>query len=309
LLSRTLASLSTQTFAPSAYEVIVVSDGDDPATQTAVAIVAAQQAPRGLRIRLIVNPVPRGPAAARNAGWRAACGGIIAFTDDDCVPDPHWVSRGTSAMGSGVAAVTGRTIVPLPPSPTDYERDAAGLAQAEFITANCFVRRTMLEAVGGFDERFPMAWREDSDLQFAILEHGGRIIRDAGAVVTHPLRPGRWGISIRQQRRSFYNALLYKKHPALYRSRIQSAPPWQYYAGTAALMAACGAVVLRRPRAAAAAGAVWGIFWAELCGRRLRGAARTPRHVGEMFVTSAFIPPCSIFWRLAGAVRFRVPFL
>jgi GT2 family glycosyltransferase len=291
------------------YEIVVVNDGADSATVRAVTGFTAAPAPAGPRVRLLATGVSHGPAAARNVGWRAAEGAIIAFTDDDCVPAADWLSRGTSAFDGRVAAVTGRTIVPLPAAPTDYERDAAGLAAAEFITANCFVRRDILEAVGGFDERFPLAWREDSDLQFAILERGGRIIRADDALVTHPLRRAPWGISIRQQRRSLYNALLYKKHPALYRVRIQAAPPWLYYAGTAAVAAACAAGLRRRPRTAAGCLAVWAAAWGMFCARRLRGTTRTPRHVAEMLLTSAVIPPCSIFWRLAGTVRFRVPFL
>src|SRR5438067_730536 len=94
-----------------------------------------------------------GPAAARNAGWRAARGEIIAFTDDDCVPTPGWLRAGVSAFVDGVAGVDGRVVMPLPATPTDYERDAAGLERGEFVTANCFYGRDALVAVGGFDER------------------------------------------------------------------------------------------------------------------------------------------------------------
>src|SRR5690606_30571680 len=113
-----------------------------------------------------------GPAAARNVGWRAARCEVVAFTDDDCIPDPGWLAAGTRAVEQGFAAATGRVVVPLPDAPTDYERDAAGLARAEFVTANCFCRRSVLEALGGFDERFSAAWREDSDLHFALLRAG-----------------------------------------------------------------------------------------------------------------------------------------
>ena len=143
--------------------------------------------------------------------------------------------------------VCGRIIVPLPPAPTDYERDAAGLETAEFATANCFYRREALEAVGGFDERFTAAWREDTDLFFALLERGDRA-RAPEAVVIHPVRPARWGISIRQQRKSMFNALLFKKHPALYRERIQASPPLHYYGIVGALLVALVGMVSGRGR-------------------------------------------------------------
>jgi len=44
------------------------------------------------------------------------------------------------------------------------------------------------------------------------------------------------------------------------------------------------------------------------CARRLRGTSRSPGHVAEMVATSALIPPLSVFWRLFGAWKFRVPF-
>src|SRR5207248_10211948 len=94
-----------------------------------------------------------GPAAARNAGWRAARGEVIAFTDDDTVPDPGWLRAGVAALESADAA-WGRIRVPLALPPTDYERNEAGLEAAEFATANAFCRRAVLEAVGGFDVGF-----------------------------------------------------------------------------------------------------------------------------------------------------------
>jgi hypothetical protein len=128
-------------------------------------------------VRYIALTGAHGPAAARNAGWRGARGAILAFTDDDCIPDPGWLRAGLSAFTGDVAGADGTIVVPLPERPTDYQRDTAGLAGAEFATANCFYRRDVLAAVGGFDERFSMAWREDSDLFFALLERGYEVAR------------------------------------------------------------------------------------------------------------------------------------
>ena len=63
--------------------------------------------------------------------------------------------------------------------PTTSETRPAS-KRAEFVTANCFCRREVLEAVGGFDERFTAAWREDSDLHFRLLDTGGTIVRVHG---------------------------------------------------------------------------------------------------------------------------------
>jgi len=304
-LDRCLAALEGQGIDRSLYEIIIIDDGSDDATRL---LVEGRAARSDLAIRYLAAPGPRGPAAARNLGWRRASGAVVAFTDDDCLPQPGWLASGLAALEDGAVAATGRVVVPLPDSPTDYQRDAAGLEGAEFVTANLFCRRDALEAVGGFDERFALAWREDSDLHFALLERGGRIAEAPGAVVVHPVRPAPWGVSLAQQRKSLFDALLYKKHPALYRERIQSGPPWNYYA----IIAATASVALgawHGPTALATGPATaWVLLTGRFCLRRLRRTTHRPGHVAEMVATSTVIPFLSVFWRLYGAWKFRVKF-
>lgn len=307
LLARCLAALDAQELDPAAYEVIVADDAACEGTCKQVRTAAARS-----RAALRYVPVSgsHGPAAARNAGWRAARGDIIAFTDDDCIPDPRWLVEAVRAfeVDATAAAATGKVVVPLPARPTDYERDTAGLEGAEFVTANCFCRRAALARLGGFDERFTAAWREDSDLHFALLEHGARIVRVPTAVVVHPVRPAPWGVCLRQQRKSLFDALLYKKHPALYRAHIRPGCPWNYYAILLALGTGLVSVGLGTVGLTAAAALVWAGLTAHFCIRRLRGNSLAPGHVLEMIVTSALIPPLSVFWRLYGAAKFRVWF-
>jgi hypothetical protein len=198
--------------------------------------------------------------------------------------------------------------MPLPAAPTDYERDAQQLETAEFVTANCFCRRSVLTALGGFDERFELAWREDSDLQFRLLAIGARIARAPDALVVHPVRPAPWGVSLLQVRKIAFDALLYKKHPRLYREKIRATPRWDYYAIVAAMLLALSGVVFGSAVLAAAGAATWCVLTLTLLRRRLRGTSRRLAHITEMAVTSALIPPLAVFWRIAGAIRFRVPF-
>jgi GT2 family glycosyltransferase len=292
------------------YEVIVADDAAGDATRDQVSRLVERFAANSACLRYVAVRGSHGPAAARNAGWRAARSEIIAFTDDDCLPDADWLAAGIRAIEAGADAVTGRTIVPLGSEPpTDFERETARLGEAEFLTANCFCLRSALEAVGGFDERFTTAWREDSDLHFTLLREGYRLVDEPEAVVVHPVRRAPWGVSLRQQCKSQFNALLYKKHPELYRRRIQPRPPLHYYAAIGSLaMAVIGAADRRRPVALAGA-ALWSIATARFCRRRMVDTSHRPAHVAEMVVTSAAIPPLSIFWRLRGAVRFRVAFV
>jgi cellulose synthase/poly-beta-1,6-N-acetylglucosamine synthase-like glycosyltransferase len=307
LLARCLAALVSQSLDPNEYEIIVADDAASDATCRQVEELAAHA---GVTIRYVAVATAHGPAAARNAGWKAAHAPIIAFTDDDTAPDPNWLAAGVAALESDaeLAAATGRTVVPLPDAPTDYERNESGLENSEFLTANCFCRRDVLKELGGFDERFRAAWREDSDLHFALLRSGRRIARVADAVVVHPVRPASWGISLKQQRKVQYDALLYKKHPALYQQRIRARPPSRYYLTVVTLAAGATALALGYFAVGVAALIVWAGLTVAFCLRRLRGNARTLRHVAEMALTSALIPPLSIFWRLYGAARFRVLF-
>ena len=312
MLQRCLDGLRAQTFDAHRLELVVADDGPDDATR-AVVDAFATAAP-AWRVRYVPVRDTQGPAAARNRGWQAARGAIIAFTDDDTIPAPTWLAEGWRVMATPDGstppdAATGAIRMPLPARPTDYERDASGLTRAEFVTANCFVRRALLERVGGFDERFRLAWREDSDLQFRILDAGGRIAQAPGALMHHPVRPARWGVSVSQQRKVFYDALLYKKHPQRYRSRIRPVPPWHYYGMGAAVMVALVALLAHQFWGAAAAAVVWLALTLRFAMVRLRGTAHTVRHVAEMLWTSVIIPPLALYWRVRGAWHFRVWFL
>ncbi|RPJ71222.1 MAG: glycosyltransferase [Acidobacteria bacterium] len=308
MLRRCLAALARQDAGGMPFEVMVVDDGPDDATRE----VVTQQINNSTNQQMTICYIPagpgRGPAAARNVGWRAARAEFVAFTDDDCVPLRTWLAAGLEALRQGAAGACGQVTVPVPERPTDYERDVAGLQRSLFVTANCFYRRHALEAIGGFDTRFAIAWREDSDLFFGMLERGVPLVFLPAAVVVHPVRPAPWGISVRQQRRNLFNALLYKKHPGLYRQRVQPRPPLAYYGVVALLAVALVAVVAGFPVAAIAAGAGWLAWTLRFSLRRLRGTSPAGRHVAEMIVTSALIPPLAVFWRLAGAARFKVFF-
>ncbi|MGI8827196.1 MAG: glycosyltransferase family 2 protein [Chloroflexota bacterium] len=309
MLERCLVALSEQTCERHLYEILVVDDANSECTRRQVEKWTARPRDQCCRVRYLATGVARGPAAARNRGWRAAEGHVIAFTDDDCVPQVDWLEQGLNAFTGDVAGVSGRIIVPVEACPTDYQRNVAHLTGAEFVTANCFYLRDEIEAAGGFDERFTMAWREDTDLFFRLLSRGKTLVHEPSAVVTHPVRDASWGVSLRQQRKSQFNALLYKKHPDRYRERVQAAPPWRYYRICGALMAALAAFFTVNRRASAASFGLWALLTSRFCWERLTGASHAPGHGAEMVVTSVLIPPLAVFWRIRGAVRFRVMFL
>lgn len=88
------------------------------------------------------------------------------------------------------------------------------------------------------------------------------------------------------------------------------APPGHTLAALA-LVLAFGALLAGAGSLALLAGLAWLALTARLCARRLRGAAPARRpntvlHLLDMIVTSALIPPLAVFWRLVGAIRYRV---
>jgi glycosyltransferase involved in cell wall biosynthesis len=187
-LAATLAGLRNQTLPASAFEVIVVDDGS---VDSGIEAVLRAERERGeLALTVIHHEVAHGPGAARNSGWRAAAAPLVAFTDDDCVPDPRWLEAGLRVAGTELdTLVQGRT------EPDPAAVDPAALFSRtvvvrslgpQFETCNIFYPRALLERLGGFDETFGLVpGGEDTDLAWRALEQGGGAAFAPDAVVFH----------------------------------------------------------------------------------------------------------------------------
>ena len=187
-----LESLAAQDLPRDDYEVIVADDGSTAPPVAAVERVAATMNVRLLRCE------HHGPAAARNAALRVARGDWIAFTDDDCRPDPGWLRELLGAASSDPGtAVGGQTVNGIPSSDSaetsqllvdylyGYFNAGPGGGGSFFTTNNLLFPREELEALGGFDECFPLAACEDRDLCLRWAEGGHRIRFAPRAVVRH----------------------------------------------------------------------------------------------------------------------------
>ncbi|WP_055490894.1 glycosyltransferase family 2 protein [Streptomyces sp. TP-A0356] len=269
--------------------------------------------PRSLRpITTVVKGRARGPAAARNTGWRAV-GRVpwIVFLDDDVVPGPGWgddLALDLAEAGHRTAAITARIDVPLPVDrrPTDWERNTAGLATARWITADMAYRRTALESVGGFDERFRRAFREDADLALRVLAAGWTVT--AGArTTTHPVRPADRWVSVRLQAGNADDVLMTRLHGRAWWGRA-GAPRGRlprHLAVTGAGVAALSCAVLRRPRAAGVCAVAWLAGTAEFALARIMPGPRNPDELVTMALTSVVIPPVATWHWLRGQVVHR----
>lgn len=252
----------------------------------------------------------RGPAAARNVGWRAACCEWIAFLDDDVVPPHDWkkqLAADLAAADLDVGASQARITVPLPEDrpPTDWERGTAGLADAKWITADMAYRRAALVHAGGFDERFPRAYREDAELALRVQEHGYRIVRGSRQT-THPVRESDFFASLRQQRGNADDALMRRLLGEGWRARIGGHPGrLRRHAVTTAAFGLTVLFGLFRSRLALVTGAVWAGLTAKFALERITPGPRTRDEVVRMLVTSVAIPPAACAHRLRGELRHR----
>ncbi|GAB3018046.1 glycosyltransferase family 2 protein [Spirosoma pulveris] len=305
LLRKCLMSLSQQLLAKETFEVIVVDDGNEAAVAELVETVAEQT---GLTTRYLGQQKRQGPAAARNAGWRSARTPFIAFTDDDCLPQPVWLSTAMVQFQRGAQVITGRVTMPMPEQPSHHDKTTALLETAEFVTANLFCRRSVLEQVGGFDERFDIAWREDSDLHFKIIKAGIPIVPCPNAVIVHPIRSAPWYAPLRDERKNRYDALLYKEHPALFRERIP-AYKWlviRYYVSVLSLLIGIIGLLVGNSQVVGFGFSLWLLLTLVLINERLDNQPINSTTVKTALLTSLATPFLSVYWRLYGAFSFRV---
>jgi hypothetical protein len=275
-----------------------------------------------LRPQVAASPVPvevliaddrtdrRGPAAARNTGWRRARHPWIAFLDDDVLPPADWLTRLVADLRQppDVGGVQGRLTVPCPDgAPDDWAANTAGLERAAWATADMAYRRAALAEVGGFDERFPRAYREDADLAYRVQRAGWRLVLGARRT-THPVRPeGPW-VSLRTQRGNADDALLRRLHGPDWH-RLLAAPAGRRHRHAAIVAAGVAGVALAlvparvARRAAVVAGLAWLAGTAEFATARLRTAPGAA--VAPLLLTSAMIPPLAVAHWLNGWIRHR----
>ena len=261
---------------------------------------------------LQVVPGPaRGPAAARNVGWRATASPWVAFLDDDVRPGPDWardLAADLAGLAPSVAGSQGRVRVPLPAGrrPTDWERVTAGLANARWATADMAFRRTALVRAGGFDERFRRAYREDADLALRLQAFGWSLVQGA-RVVDHPVRPASRWVSVRTQAGNADDALMRRLHGSDWRRRA-GAPRGRlprHAATTLAAATALAGVLARRPVVARLGAAAWLAGTVEFAAARILPGPRTPGEVLTMAATSVAIPPAAVAHRLRGELTAR----
>ena len=197
-------------------EVIVVDDGSTDAT----ADIAREH---GIRV---ISTANHGLASARNTGLEAATGEIVAYLDDDAVPDPHWLLylasefRETDCVAGGGPnlAIPGDgavadAVAAAPGNPTHV---LVSDREAEHIPGcNAAFRAEALREIGGFDPQFRAAG-DDVDVCWRLQDRGGRIAYVAPAMVWHHRRGSVRGYLVQQRAYGRAEAMLERKWPERY---------------------------------------------------------------------------------------------
>jgi GT2 family glycosyltransferase len=188
MLERVLDCLRAQTLDPRRFEIAVVDDCSTDGTWELLEKLSRAESCNVRAIRTDVNS--GGPAVPRNVGWRSSTAPILAFTDDDCQPDPTWLEAGLAAMSGHPSwgVVQGRTVAPPGTDLTRLDEWSIWRANSGptpwFEAANIFYRHSALEATKGFNEEFG-SWGEDTELGWSVLAAGWDRGYTDDAVVCH----------------------------------------------------------------------------------------------------------------------------
>lgn len=199
-ISGCVEALLSQTYPAQKSEVIIVDNNSTDGTQDVVS-----QYP----VVLLHRTDKQSSYAARNLGLEYARGDIVLFTDADCLPAPGWAAALAAAFQKDTIVGAGGPVEDAEPS-NDIERFIAEVQPlrnvqklentyfSSVITANAAYRRSIMQQVGGFDER--MFTGGDIDLSWRIQNlELGEIVYAPDAVVYHKHRS-----SLKGMHRQFY---------------------------------------------------------------------------------------------------------
>jgi GT2 family glycosyltransferase len=279
------------------WELVVAHNAGDRPT-------AELLAERG--VRTVVLPDGAGPAALRNAAWRAAgAADLIVFTDDDCRPPAPWLRALADAARRNPGAIIQGPTHPDPDELGVFQR--APHARSQQIdpphvmaqTCNIAYPRSVLEAVGGFDESFPQAVGEDTDLALRARAAGAPLVAAPAALTYHAVD---WGLRrrVRGSWRWQHMALLVRKHPELRAELHVWGWAWKR-AHLHWLLAALGLLAARRHPAALALTVPWLLETPHVYGSGPRALARTGAELPGRFVLDG-VETAAL---LRGSVRHR----
>lgn len=158
-----LRSILDQTFRD--FEIIIIDDNSNDKTKNIIETF------KDNRVRYFQNEKWLGIAKSRNRSLKYAKGDYLFFTDGDCVVSQDWIEQGLGFLKDlACAGVEGRICYGSKEYKPTFSDHTYGRGRGKFATGNIAYRRSVVECVGGFDERY--SYFEDRDLGFRILKSG-----------------------------------------------------------------------------------------------------------------------------------------
>ncbi|MCU1427035.1 MAG: glycosyl transferase family 2 [Actinomycetia bacterium] len=235
-----VGALERQTLPADRFDVVIVDNASPDDTPVRIAALVAESP---LRIRSLVE-TKRGPAATRNTGWRSSASPLVAFIDDDCVPEPGWLAAGFAALDADerIGVVQGHTDKPAGSVLGDWTlwRHVSG-PTPYFEGLNIFYRRDALERTGGFDEEIGN-YGEDAALGWAVLEAGWQRDYAADAIAYHDVEERGVRYHLRTGLLDRNVARIAKRHPQFRRDAFWQ--PWAFRRENAAFTIALAGLLL-----------------------------------------------------------------
>lgn len=246
----------------------------------------------------------RGPAAARDLGAQHSRGEILAFVADDVTVAPDWLTNAVRYFQhTYVDGVEGKT-VPVGEPSFPFVHKTQNLNGGQYLTCNIFYRRAVFERVGGFDERFHRAHREDTDLAWRVMDAGAKLIFAPDVVVFHPIVPVHPLKALKSLTVYMYDYLLRSKHPKRFEEsgwRVNLAPHLRHCAAGVLFVIGC---LFKQPVIALPAGLFLLLRTLKSTQNALRGYRVTPRLLAWAFVYCLLAPFVNIGVRSVGYLRF-----
>ena len=301
-----LNALEEQTLPRERWELVVVTD--DAGEETPGLLRSHPLARAGVLRHHRLASGTGSPARQRNTGWRDARAPLVAFTDDDCRPDPGWLG----ALLAGAAGAPG-SIVQGATRPDPYELTVLAAPrtrtlhveppQRECPTCNVLYPRALLEAVGGFDEAFGGPAGEDTDLAERARATGASLAAAPEAVVFHAIESFSLPAMLRLTWKWRALPLLFARHPGL-RERLTLGLFWKR-SHPRLLLALAGLAGARRSRVLALLALPYLEYAASVHGHGATGLARAAAELPSR----AAVDLAEVAAIAAGSVRHRTPML
>ena len=163
-IGKCISSLLDQTYKD--FEIVIIDDGCCDNTTHIIKKFSDE------RIRYFRNQKNIGIVKSRNKGLKLSRGEYIFFTDADCIASKNWIEHGLKSLeDQKYVGVEGKIdYVSKEYKPTFSDHGCKNEHGGHFMTGNMAYKRSIVESVGGFDEKYD--YHEDRDLALRILKHG-----------------------------------------------------------------------------------------------------------------------------------------